>query len=90
MPSSGSSTSSKRDVSRYMDDLLRATVDGWCRDHNYQALLYELLAYVHRDGGQYTALAGLPTSFVDALRMVEALHKDNAALKARLEKLRNG
>lgn len=54
---------------------------------DYGTLLYSLLAVCHRDGGQYTELAGLTVSVVDAMRAVEALHKDNAALKARLKKL---
>jgi len=57
---------------------------------DYSTLLFTLLAVVHRDGGQYTHLAGWACSIVDAMRMVEALHKDNAALKARLDKLSNG
>ena len=35
-------------------------------DADYRSLLIELLAVIHRDGGQYTNLAGLAVSFVDA------------------------
>lgn len=69
-----------------LERLVRRCVDKG--DH--VVLLESLLAVCHRDGGQYTQLAGLATSVVDALRIVEALHKDNAALKARLKKLTNG
>ena len=57
---------------------------------DYRALLITLLAVVHRDSGQYTELAGWTCSVVDALRIVDALHKDNAALKARLDRLTRG
>lgn len=83
MPNSQSSTLSKADE-------LTAIVSRHVESGNYRVLLGSLLAVCHRDGGQYSELAGLTVSVVDALRIVEALHKDNAALKARLKKLTNG
>lgn len=79
--------SSKRDASAFADDLLCATIDQWARDGSHEPLLLELLEHIHRDHGQYTTLAGLSVSVLDAIRIVDALHKDNAALKARLKKL---
>lgn len=55
-----------------------------------RAMLDKLLSAVHRDGGQYTVLAGQEASTEDAVNIVLALHKDNAALKARLKKLTHG
>lgn len=37
---------------------------------DYLFLLKELLAVIHRDGGQYTLLTGLTTSFEDAVNNV--------------------
>lgn len=39
----------------------------------HEAMLLELLAVIHRDGGQYTKLAGLQASYTDAKAKVEAL-----------------
>lgn len=83
MPNSRSSTSNKPDA-------LTAIIDKAVSKGDLVTLLHSLLAVCHRDGGQYTELAGLTVSVVDALRIVEALHKDNAALKARLKKLTDG
>lgn len=86
MPSSQSSTSSESPE----EALIRDAIEGWAETGNHKALLVVLLSHVHRDAGQYTTLAGLATSVLDATRLVDALHKDNAALKARLKKLTNG
>lgn len=83
MPSLPSSTLSNPDL---LTSLVQKRVDNG----DYVNLLDCLLAVCHRDDGQYTTLVGWTCSIVDALRMVEALHKDNAALKARLAKLTNG
>ena len=83
MPNSPSSTLNSPD---FLGRVVASKVIA--KDHEW--LLLNLLAVAHRDGGQYTELAGLATSVVDALRIVDALHKDNAALKARLDRLTRG
>ena len=55
-----------------------------------RSLLHSVLNAAHRDGGQYTTLAGSEVSTADAVKLVTALHKDNAALKARLDRLTRG
>jgi hypothetical protein len=39
----------------------------------YEAHLDELLAVIHRDGGQYTVLAGREASIIDATAKVKAM-----------------
>lgn len=39
----------------------------------HEAMLLELLAIIHRDGGQYTKIVGLEGSYKDAKAKVEAL-----------------
>lgn len=39
-------------------------------DADYKLLLEELLAEIHRDGGQFTKLAGLMTSLQEAHKIV--------------------
>lgn len=43
-------------------------------DVDYKALLEELLAAIHRDGGQFTKLAGLMTSLQEAHKKVESTY----------------
>lgn len=81
-----SSLSSTLNSRSFLNRFVEARVER----EDYKDLLLNLLAVIHRDGGQYTTLTGLTTSVVDALCMVDALHRDTAALKARLEKLLNG
>ncbi len=83
MPSSQSSTSSS-------GSFAEKVIENWVSNECYEDLLINLLAFIHRDGGQYTELAGLAVSYTDAWRIVDALYKDNAALKARLKKVTNG
>lgn len=47
-------------------------------------LLNELLSRIHQDHGQYTTLAGLPTSFEDALTILSLSRGSLRASKARL------
>lgn len=56
-------------------------------DLDYEALLLELLAEIHRDGGQFTKLAGFMTSLETAHRQVRELYRKNAALTARIGQL---
>lgn len=81
MPSSKSSTSNREARVRIVQRL----VD----EGDYKTLLLELLSYVYRDGGQYTELAGIASSFDDALDLVVELHRKNAALSARIGQLVN-
>jgi len=37
---------------------------------NYEGMLKELLSLIHRDGGQFTTLAGLEVSFEEAKQIV--------------------
>lgn len=83
MPSLPSSTPSDRD---FMARFIKSLVEQG--DHT--EILLNLLAVIHRDGGHYTQLTGLETSAIDAFRIVPALYADNAALKARLDKLARG
>lgn len=71
-------------------DFIERFVDGLVEKEDYKELLLNLLAVIHRDGGHYTQLAGLPTSVIDAFRIVPELYGDNAALKARLDRLTRG
>src|ERR1044071_4324530 len=57
MPSSKSSTSSEKE-----NELRKAAYKQWAEEKNYEALLTDLLAEVHRDGGQYTTLTGYAES----------------------------
>jgi hypothetical protein len=57
---------------------------------DYEALLLELLAVIHRDGGHYTTLAGLMTSLETAHYTVNELYRKNAALTARIGQLSRG
>jgi hypothetical protein len=55
-----------------------------------EKMLNELLAVIHRDGGQYTTLAGLATSLETASYTVTELYRKNAALRARVGRLVSG
>lgn len=39
----------------------------WAAQQDYRSMLNELLSIIHRDGGQYTALAGYAVSLEDAV-----------------------
>lgn len=83
MPNSRSSTSNRDAFAEQRRQLiLQRAAEG---DH--KALLFDLLAIIHRDGGHYTELAGTAVSVQDAEKLIVALYHDNAALKARLKKL---
>ena len=67
MPTSKSSILTEDDYSQLLKE--KAT-EG---DHLY--LLIELLSVIHRDGGQFTLLAGLATSVEEAMAEVRKLHR---------------
>ncbi len=50
-------------------------------------LLYELLAVIHRDGGQYTILTGVAISTIDAIYAVEDTRRKYFALSERIRQL---
>lgn len=67
MPISKSSTS--------IDHTYRLLIMEKADRHHYKWLLDELLALIHRDGGQYTALSGYAVSVEDAICSIHALHR---------------
>ena len=76
MPTSKSSTSS-------------SIIQQLAKVGDHSTLLVELLATVHRDGGQYTTLVGLACSVEDAIEKVFELYRVNAALNYRIKQLVN-
>lgn len=56
--------------------LRRLFIDQCVEGGDYKQLLIELLAVVHRDGGQYTQLAGFATSVEDAIARVEEMRME--------------
>ncbi len=77
MPSSRSSTSNSR--LSYFQALVA--------NEDYKALLVEVLSYLHRDGGQYTALAGYAVSVEDGIKNYLELRTQLTDLKFRLKLL---
>ncbi len=49
-------------------------------DGDFKALLQELLAVIHRDGGQYTVLTGYAVSVEDAITRITDLRIEVANL----------
>lgn len=79
MPTSKSSTSSEQ---------LEYTINSLTQERDYyKEKLDQLLNAVHRDGGQYTTLAGLQVSHVDALEAIPKLYRENTRLWARNKEL---
>lgn len=79
MPTSKSSTSN--------NSLHTVLLQQMVADGDYRALLVELLAHVHRDGGQYTQLAGFAVSVQDAIFQVNELRSINSVLERRIKQL---
>ena len=73
MPTSKSSTS--------INSLHRILLQQMAKDGDYKAMLNELLAVVHRDGGQYTALCGHATAVEDAMSIFYDLRRDLEELR---------
>lgn len=73
MPSLKSST--------LMDESYRSLLQEKAAEGDHLFLLQELLAVIHRDGGQYTLLTGLPTSVEDAMKVVIDLRTELRSLK---------
>jgi hypothetical protein len=64
-----------------MSDSYKKLIDDLVEEENYEALLKELLAVCHRDGGHYTVLAGYSVSLLDAIIFVQDLIRENRELK---------
>jgi hypothetical protein len=56
-----------------LGDDYKDLIDMLVEDKNYEALLREVLAVVHRDNGQYTILAGISCSVIDGIINVQDL-----------------
>jgi len=54
---------------------------------DYKAMLDELLAVIHRDGGQYTVLAGYAVSVEDAKKLHLEMRRQRNALQERIRHL---
>lgn len=76
-PSSKSSTSSKP---YYRAEHIAAKLAR----EDYKALLLDLLAIIHRDGGQFTTLAGLQASLETAEQVVPELFQEHASMKRKV------
>jgi len=70
MPSSKSLTSSEQ-----ANELRRKAYIKWSEEKNYEELLKDLLAEVHRDGGQYTILSGYAVSTFDAVEKLRSMRR---------------
>ena len=63
------------------------TIDSLTQERDYyKAHLDAVLAAAHRDGGQYTILAGYQASVADAVVTITATHLENVRLRAHLGK----
>jgi hypothetical protein len=82
MPNSKPSTST--------DDIYHDFLEQLVKTEDYKAILNELLAVIHRDGGHYTLLAGFVASVEDAMHIVQELRADNRWLSATISRLRKG
>lgn len=80
-PSSKSSTSSE--CASCMDWMAKCHESDVLGSH-YCEWLKGLLAAVHRDGGQYTTLAGTKESVEDAIKKVRELYQERASMKRKL------
>ena len=83
MPSSKSSTSSEKE-----NELRKAAYKRWAEEKNYEALLTDLLAEVHRDGGQYTTLTGYAVSSYDAIEKLRSMRRKLTSLLYKTPKRR--
>jgi hypothetical protein len=56
-------------------------------NEDYKQLLDRVLAAAHRDGGQYTLIAGYDVSAEEACLQIRELYRKCAALQARIRQL---
>lgn len=61
----------------------------WEKQDDHKLLLDQLLAVLHRDGGQYTALAGYAVAVIDAMNNYYNLREEVERLRHQL-KVRRG
>lgn len=64
-----------------MSDKYKELIEEFVKEENYEALLKEILAVCHRDGGHYTILSGYSVSVLDAIVFVQDLIRENRELK---------
>lgn len=69
-----------------LGDDYKRLIDDLVEEGNYEALLKELLAVVHRDGGHYTILCGLSVSVLDGIVAVQDLIYKNREMKDALDR----
>lgn len=67
--------------STLIDETYRSLLREKAAEGDHLFLLNELLAVIHRDGGHYTLLAGLPASVEDAMGVFYDLRTQLRALK---------
>jgi len=72
-PTSKSSTSIDGNYQKLIQQLVAS--------EDWRALLIELLAVAHRDGGQYTQLAGVAVSMEDAINRLNYERQELAKLR---------
>jgi hypothetical protein len=60
---------------------MQITKSSTSNEPNYKAMLDELLAVVHRDGGQYTILVGYDLSIKDAVLKIQFARHNTPRLK---------
>lgn len=68
---------SKIEVIHDLGDDYKRLIDELVEKEDYEKLLKELLAVVHRDGGHYTVLCGLSVSVLDGIVAVQDLMYKN-------------
>jgi FPC/CPF motif-containing protein YcgG len=78
MPTSKSST--------WIDERYRQLIRQLTDAEDYRSLLVEVLAAIHRDGGQYTQFVGIVTSVEDALNRLTAQRMERNDLLRELKK----
>lgn len=69
-----------------LGDDYKRLIDDLVEEGNYEALLKELLAVVHRDGGQYYTLCGPSVAVLDGIINVQDLFYKNREMKDALDR----
>jgi hypothetical protein len=69
-----------------LGDDYKRLIDDLVEEEDYEKLLKELLAVVHRDGGHYTILCGLSVSVLDGIIAVQDLIYKNREMKDALDR----
>lgn len=66
------------------NDGYRDFLKGKLEKGDFECILKELLAVIHRDGGHYTLLAGLETSILEAFNLQYVMRDELRDLRAKL------